>query len=83
MTAVLKVYRKGIVVLPKRIREEAGIKEGMMLIASVEGNKIILRPLDLWWRVWGSGKGLGTAEEVERELDEDEVRWERRRRLEK
>ncbi len=76
--SIVKVHKKGIVVLPKKIREAAGIKEGMKLIAEVEGGKIILRPVDLWWRVWECAKGLGSAEEVEEELDEEEKSWEER-----
>mgnify|MGYP000129575241 CR=1 FL=1 len=72
--SVVKVYRKGIVVLPKEIREKAGIREGMLLLAEAVEGKVILRPLDLWERVWGCGRGLGSAEEVERELDEEAAR---------
>jgi len=72
--SVVKVYRKGIVVLPKEIREKAGIREGMLLLAEAVEGKVILRPLDLWERVWGCGRGLGSAEEVERKLDEEAAR---------
>jgi AbrB family looped-hinge helix DNA binding protein len=73
---VVKVYRKGIVVLPKSVRERAGIREGMLLTVEVRDGEVVLRPLDLWERVWGSGKG--SAEEVERELDEEEEAREER-----
>ena len=73
---VVKVYRKGIVVLPKSVRERAGIREGMLLTIEVRDGEVVLRPLDLWERVWGSGKG--SAEEVERELDEEEEAREER-----
>ncbi len=53
------MYKKGIVVLPKSVREEAGIEEGMLLEVTVEEDKIVLKPLDLWDRVWGCGKGRG------------------------
>jgi len=55
--AVVRVHRKGIIVLPKSVREEAGIEEGMLLEVSVEDGKIVLKPLDLWDRVWGCAKG--------------------------
>jgi AbrB family looped-hinge helix DNA binding protein len=73
---VVKVYRKGIVVLPKSVRERAGIREGMLLTVEVRDGEVVLRPLDLWERVWGSGKG--SAEEVERELDDEEEAREER-----
>ena len=76
---VVKVYRKGIIVLPKSIREKAGIEEGMLLEVSAENGVIVLRRLDLWDRVWGCGRGRGSAEEAEQELDrEEEVFWGRR-----
>ena len=75
---VVKVHRKGIIVLPKSVREEAGIEEGMLLEVSVDKGKIVLKPLDLWDRVWGCGKGKGSAEKAELELDrEEEEYWER------
>lgn len=44
MTTVLKVREKGILVLPKELRERAGIKEGSMVVASVFDDGIILSP---------------------------------------
>ena len=72
---VVRVYRKGAIVLPKSVRERAGIREGMLLTVEVRDGEVVLRPLDLWEGVWGSGKG--SAEEVESELDEEEAREER------
>lgn len=46
MRAVLKVHRKGIVVLPKRLREALGIKEGDEVVAEIEGDKLVLRALE-------------------------------------
>ncbi len=78
--SVVKVYKKGIIVLPKSIREKAGIEEGVLLKVFVKDGKIVLKPLDLWERVWGCGKGKGTAEEAELELDrEEEMFWSKRR----
>jgi len=42
---VLKVGKKGVVVLPKRLRAEAGIEEESLILAEVRDNNIILRPL--------------------------------------
>lgn len=78
---IVKVHRKGIVVLPKSVREKAGIEEGMLLEVSVEGNKVVLKPLDLWDRVWGCGKGRGSAEEAELELNREEEEFWRQRSL--
>jgi len=79
---IVKVYKKGIIVLPKSIRKKTNIEEGMLLEISVEDNKIILKPLNLfnlWDKVWGCNKGKGSAEEAEKELDiEEEEFWNRR-----
>jgi len=66
-------------VLPKNIREEAGIENGMLLEVFAEERKSALKPLDLWDRVWGCAKGKGSAEEAELGLDrEEEALWRRR-----
>ena len=76
---IVKVYKKGIIVLPKEIREKAGIEEGMLLEVTISSDGIVLKPLDLWDRVWGCGKGRGSAEETEQELDsEEEIFWSKR-----
>jgi len=77
--AVVKVYKKGVIALPKSVRERAGIREGMLLLAEVRDGKVVLSPLDLWERVWGCCRG--SAEEAERELDEEEAAREAERDL--
>jgi len=42
----------------------------MLLLIEARDEELVLRPLYLWERVWSSSRG--SAEEVERELDEDE-----------
>ncbi|ADM27463.1 transcriptional regulator, AbrB family [Ignisphaera aggregans DSM 17230] len=80
---IVKVYKKGIIVLPKSIMERVGIEEGMLLEVTVEDDRIILKPLDLWHRVWGCNRGRGSAEEAELELDLEEEEFWSRRELEK
>ncbi|MGQ4892114.1 MAG: AbrB/MazE/SpoVT family DNA-binding domain-containing protein [Candidatus Njordarchaeia archaeon] len=46
MKAVVKVRKKGIIILPKRIREQANLSEGDDLLAIVEEGKIILEKLE-------------------------------------
>ncbi|QGA55260.1 AbrB/MazE/SpoVT family DNA-binding domain-containing protein [Sulfolobus sp. E5-1-F] len=44
----VKVYKKGIIVIPKEIREKLGIKEGDIIELVVNGDKIsIEKPLTL------------------------------------
>ena len=42
---VLKVRKKGLLILPKKMRELAGLKEGDEVIAEIVGDAIVLRPL--------------------------------------
>jgi AbrB family looped-hinge helix DNA binding protein len=49
---VVKVHRKSVIVLPKNIRAALSVREGTLLGVRVEGNKIVLKPLDMWDRVW-------------------------------
>lgn len=64
--------------LPKAVREELNIVEGSLLELEVKDHEIILRPLDLWEHVWGCCRG--SAEEAEKELDEEEAEWWKLRR---
>jgi AbrB family looped-hinge helix DNA binding protein len=67
---VIKVYKKGIIDLPRNIRERLKIEEGTLLEVYVENGKLVLKPLDLWDRVWKCCRG--NAEEAERELNREE-----------
>ena len=40
----VKVYRKGLVVIPAEVRRKLGVYEGMFLELRVEGNSIVLTP---------------------------------------
>jgi len=77
LMSVVKVHKKGIIALPKSVRERAGIKEGMLLLVEVRDGKLILSPLDLWERVWACCGG--SAEEAERDLDREETEREEAR----
>ncbi len=57
MAAVLKVREKGIVILPKALRERAGIKEGSTVVATALDDGIILTPKE----TNALGKLLGLA----------------------
>ena len=45
MRSVLKIHKKGIVILPKKIRELIGVDEGDDVIVEVVGEQIVMRPL--------------------------------------
>jgi AbrB family looped-hinge helix DNA binding protein len=74
---IVKVHKKGVVVIPKSIRDALGIVEGTLLEVRIEDNKIVLKPLDLWDRVWKCC--FGSVEEAEEELDREEEEFWRRR----
>ncbi len=68
--------KRGVIVIPKDVRERLGIVEGMTLELSVEGDKIILRVRDLWSELRRRGRKLKVnLDEAERELDEAEEEW--------
>ncbi len=72
----VRVGKRGVIVIPKSIREKLGIEEGMFLELEVEGDKIILRVRDLWSELRERGKKLRVdLEEAEREVTEDEELW--------
>jgi AbrB family looped-hinge helix DNA binding protein len=77
---VVKVRRKGILVIPKGIRDALGIRDGTLLEVRVEEGRIILEPLDPWDKVWRCC--TGSTEEAEEELNkEEETFWRRRAKL--
>jgi len=45
MRTVLKVGKKGVIVLPKAFRERMGIEEGDEILVEVVGDAIVLKPL--------------------------------------
>ena len=45
MRVILKVRKKGIIILPKRLREAIGIDEGGEVIVDVVGDRLVLRAL--------------------------------------
>ena len=42
---VLRVRRKGVVILPKRLREALGVREGDEIVAEIREGAVVLRPL--------------------------------------
>ncbi len=44
MVTTLKVREKGVVILPKELREKAGIKEGSTVVATAVDDGIVLSP---------------------------------------
>ncbi len=45
MDIVLRVRKKGILILPKALRTRVGIEENSEVLVEVKGDAIILRPL--------------------------------------
>ena len=45
MRAVLRVRRKGVLILPKRIREASGINEGDEVLVEAREGVLVVRPL--------------------------------------
>lgn len=45
MKIVLKIRRKGVIILPKKLREALGVKEGDLVTAETRGNSLIMKAL--------------------------------------
>jgi looped-hinge helix DNA binding domain, AbrB family len=63
------VRKRGVIVIPKTIREALGIEEGDMLRVSVKEGKIILSKESFWEKLFNTAKGLYSPDEAELELD--------------
>jgi len=72
----VRVGKRGVIVIPKEVREKLGIKEGMVLELSVEKDRIVIKTRDLWSELRERGKRSKVdIDKAEREIDEDEVEW--------
>ena len=71
--------KRGVIVIPKAIREKLGIEEGMTLEMRIEGEKLVLRVRDLWSELRDRGRRLEVnLEEAEEEIDRGEDEWMKR-----
>jgi len=74
---VVRVGRRGQMVLPKAVREALGVTEGDQLWVEVEGNRIILRPVSSLVREsLGSLRGTW-GEEIASYLKEEREAWDK------
>ena len=72
----IRIGKRGVIVIPKDIREKMGLEEGSILDLQVEGDKIVLKAKDLWSELRRRGRKLKVnVEEAERELDEVDELW--------
>jgi AbrB family looped-hinge helix DNA binding protein len=76
----VRMGKKGVIVVPKIIREKLGLKEGMVLELEVKGDELVLRARDLWAELRSREEGTKfDVDMFERELDENEEKWLERR----
>jgi AbrB family looped-hinge helix DNA binding protein len=74
---VVRVGRRGQMVLPKAVREALGVTEGDQLWLEVEGNRVILRPVSSLVRE-SLGLLRGTwGEEIASYLKEEREAWDK------
>jgi len=71
---VTRVSRKGVVVIPKALREEAGIREGDLVVVKRVEDKIVIEPLERNLTLVTVDPGL--VDRILREADEEERRLE-------
>ena len=75
---VVRVGRRGQMVLPKAVREALGVNEGDQLWVEVEGNRVILRPISSLVREsLGSLRGTW-GEAIASYLKEEREAWDKR-----
>jgi len=68
--------KRGVIVVPKIVRESLGLKEGMVLELEVKGDELVLRMRDLWAELRAREEGTKfDVDTLERELDEAEDKW--------
>jgi AbrB family looped-hinge helix DNA binding protein len=69
----VRMGKRGVIVVPKIVRERLGLKEGMVLDLEVKGDELVLRARDLWSELRARGEGPKFDVDIfERELDENE-----------
>ncbi|AGT35810.1 MULTISPECIES: AbrB/MazE/SpoVT family DNA-binding domain-containing protein [Thermofilum] len=68
---IVIVRKRGVIVIPKNIREALGIEEGDILRVSLEEDKIILSKESFWEKLFDSAKGIYSPDDAELELDAD------------
>jgi len=67
---VTKVLKKGIIVIPKALRIEVGLKEGDLVIVKRVGDRIVIEPLERKLTLVTVSSEL--VDKILRELDEEE-----------
>lgn len=67
--AVTSLSTKGQIIIPKRIREALGLRPGAKIIVELEGNKVILKPVqgDIAQRLYGKYRDLDLLKDLEEE----------------
>jgi AbrB family looped-hinge helix DNA binding protein len=74
---VVRVGRRGQMVLPKAVREALGVNEGDQLWVEVEGNRVILRPVSSLVRESLSSLRGTWGEEISSYLKEEREAWDK------
>ncbi|MBM5805652.1 MAG: AbrB/MazE/SpoVT family DNA-binding domain-containing protein [Candidatus Verstraetearchaeota archaeon] len=71
----ITVRKKGVIVLPKKVRERLAISEGDLVRVSVDdrGKKAVLSKVDLWGKLMGCARKSYDPDEAEVELDRGEA----------
>jgi len=64
-----KVGKKRVIVIPKKIAEVVGVREGQRIRITVQGGKIVIEPVRdaIWLALYGRKIGVIMPEEIEEE----------------
>jgi AbrB family looped-hinge helix DNA binding protein len=72
----VRMGKRGVIVVPKIVRESLGLKESLVLELEVKGDELVLRARDLWAELRARGEGPKFEVDMfEGELDENEEKW--------
>jgi len=72
---VVKVHKKGLMVLPAKLRKKYGIREGSEVVLVDEGSQIVLVPRQGLESLYGLAKEhAATIDEMIKELHEERKR---------
>ena len=75
--SITRVLRKGVIVIPKGVREKARLEEGDIVVVREEGGKVIIERLEN--KVVKVDLDLGEVEDLLKSIKEEESREEMER----
>lgn len=76
MEAVVTIGKKGVIVIPKGIREDLGLEEGTKLTIEKRKGEVVLKPIPRLVEMRGIAKKVLAAVDLSKELKKIRAEWE-------